>query len=113
VDRRRFPRVEVQARGCLYTKACKDGTRVTITGLSRSGLQFELTDPCPLEIGERATIEFTLAEHEGMTQSRRISIRSVEGRSVGAEFLATDPTSAYERMCDAALAFFTQRRSDG
>ncbi len=77
---------------------------VTILNLSRTGMMFEVLEGCELQVGTRAVVEFQLEHAERTPFLKKIMVRHVSGRLVGAEYRANRQRDLYDPVYDLALA---------
>ncbi|MBU1172129.1 MAG: PilZ domain-containing protein [Proteobacteria bacterium] len=86
LERRRFYRKGIQFKGTCYLGKDNLKLSVIITDISRSGMKIQLNAPHDFNPGDELLIEFQIDDSEKSLISKKIIIRTISGKKLGAEF---------------------------
>lgn len=91
LERRKHYRKATRLAG-VYSSAGHDKHEwpITITNLSRSGLEFTTSNIKNLQVGDRLNLEFRLDDKHRSLIKKCVKIRKIEGKQIGAEFCYLD-----------------------
>lgn len=98
LERRRYFRKNIAFNGFCHVGENLLKLPVIVTDISRAGLKIKLQRPHMFTPGEEFLIEFNLDDKDQSLISKKIIIRSVTDKLVGAEFKSPehyDPLGAY------------------
>ena len=86
IERRKFFRKDIVLKGTCFLGMDNLELDVIITDISRSGLKIELKNPRVFQPDDEMLIEFNIDDSERSLISKKIIVRSVSGKKIGAEF---------------------------
>ncbi len=99
LERRKYYRKATNFAGVYTTRHDKREWPISITNLSRSGLEFTTSNVKNLKAGDQVDIEFRLDDSKKSLIKKRVTIRKIQGQQVGAEFFSID-------QYDKAIGFY-------
>lgn len=86
LERRRFFRKGTQLPAVCYLGDKTQRLNVIITDISRSGLKIQMSAEHSFQTGEELRIEFNLDDKDQSLVSKKVIVRSIKGKHLGAEF---------------------------
>ena len=99
LERRKFYRKKNSLPGIFILEQSMKEFTMTVTNLSRVGLEFNSTESEKLKVGDHLGVEFRLDDKSRSLIRKKIIIRKIDGKTVGAEFYLPDEY-------DKALGFY-------
>jgi hypothetical protein len=90
LERRKYYRKKTSFPGIFKLEQNPKEYFITVTNLSRFGLQFYSSESDKLQVGDRIGVEFRLDDKIRSLIRKKVLIRRMEGNVVGAEFCAPD-----------------------
>ncbi len=90
LERRKFYRKETKLPGVFKSDKNGKESPMTVTNISRSGLQFTTSESRYLEIEDRVAVEFRLDDKNKSLIKKKAIVRKIEGKFIGAEFCFID-----------------------
>lgn len=99
LERRKFYRKKTNLPGIFILTENMKEFPITITNLSRFGLEFSSSESEKLKIGDQVEVTFRLDDKSRSLIRKSIIIRKIEGRTIGAEFCVPNEY-------DKALGFY-------
>ena len=102
LERRKFYRKKTSLPGIFILEQSMKEFTMTVTNLSRFGLEFNSTESEKLKVGDHLGEEFRLDDKSRSLIRKKIIIKKIDGKTVGAEFYLPDEY-------DKALGFYLFR----
>jgi hypothetical protein len=99
LERRKFYRKKTSLPGIFMLEENKKEYSMTVTNISRFGLEFKSSESEKLKTGDLVGVEFRLDDKSRSLIRKKIIIRKIEEKTVGAEFWVPDEF-------DKALGFY-------
>jgi hypothetical protein len=99
LERRKFYRKKTNLPGIFILEQNKKEYSMIVTNLSRYGLEFNSSESEKLKVGDRVGVEFRLDDKTRSLIKKKIIIRKIEEKTIGAEFCFPDEY-------DKALGFY-------
>jgi hypothetical protein len=90
LERRKFYRKKTSLPGVFISEQNMKEFSMTVTNISRFGLEFNSSESEKLKVGDRIGVEFRLDDKSRSLIRKKIIIRKIEGKTVGAEFSFPD-----------------------
>ena len=90
LERRKFYRKKTSLPGIFISEQNMKEFSMTVTNISRFGLEFNGSESEKLKVGDRIGVEFRLDDKSRSLIRKKIIIRKIEGKTVGAEFSFPD-----------------------
>jgi hypothetical protein len=99
LERRKFYRKKTSLPGIFILEQNDKEYAMTVTNISRFGLEFNSSESEKLNVGDRIGVEFRLDDKSRSLIRKKIIIRKIEEKTAGAEFCFPDEY-------DKALGFY-------
>jgi hypothetical protein len=90
LERRKFYRKDTNLKGVFILESNNKELPMTVTNISRSGLQFKSSTDTNLKLGDSVLIQFRLDDKFKSLIKKKAIIRRIEGMHIGVEFSFTD-----------------------
>lgn len=90
LERRKFYRKNASLPGFFKSENDMKELPMTVTNISRSGLQFKSSLNEKLKLGDRVLVEFKLDDRFKSVIKKMVIIRRIDGGTVGTEFCSMD-----------------------
>jgi hypothetical protein len=90
LERRKHIRKDTNFTGSFIHENGTERGTMRILDLSRSGLKIETNFPTQINVGDKLRVEFTLDDRQHSQVTKEVIIRSVSGKSLGAEFTSLE-----------------------
>ncbi len=90
LERRKYYRKATKLPGIFIPEKKLKEFPMTVTNLSRSGLEFKSYENNNLKVGDRLKAEFRLDDKSRSLMSKEVIVKKIEGTTVGAEFCVMD-----------------------
>jgi hypothetical protein len=99
LERRKFYRKKTSLPGIFMLEQNRKEYSMTVTNISRFGLEFNSSESEKLKVGDLVGVEFRLDDKSRSLIRKKIIIRKIEEKIIGAEFSFPDEY-------DKALGFY-------
>jgi hypothetical protein len=90
LERRKYYRKATKLPGIFIPEKKLKEFPMTVTNLSRSGLEFKSYENKNLKVGDRLKAEFRLDDKSRSLMCKEVIVKKIEGTIVGAEFCVMD-----------------------
>jgi hypothetical protein len=102
LERRKYYRKKTNLPGIFILEQNMKEYSIVVTNISRFGLEFNSSESERLKVGDRIGVEFRLDDKSRSLIRKKIIIRTIEEKKIGAEFCFPDEY-------DKALGFYLFR----
>ncbi len=90
LERRKYYRKETKLPGVFRLDKNGKESPMTVTNVSRSGLQFRTSESKNLEMEDLVALEFRLDDKNKSMVKKKAIVKKIEGNMIGAEFCFLD-----------------------
>jgi hypothetical protein len=90
LERRKFYRKHTSLPGFFKSENDMKELPMTVTNISRSGLQFKSSLSEKLKLGDRVIVEFRLDDRYRSVIKKKVTIMRIDGGTIGTEFCSMD-----------------------
>jgi len=90
LERRKFYRKNTNLSGFFKSENDRKEFPMTVTNISRSGLQFKSSLSEKFKLGDRVLVEFRLDDKSRSVIKKKVIIRRIDGWTIGTEFCSMD-----------------------